>query len=229
MIKRIIKMILIKLIHRRDHINLSWKCNVGYRSKFEGFNKIERFSTFDGIMGYGSYIGEQSNLNAKIGRYCSISNRVRSVKGRHPIDTFVSTHPCFYSVNKQSGFTYVDFNKFEEYKCADNEGHDIVIGNDVWIGSDVLIISGVTIGDGAVVLAGAVVTKDVPPYAVVGGVPAEITKYRFSENQRRKLLEIGWWDKPYDWIENYSSYYSDIDSFLSAVENKDQDMGCIDI
>ena len=68
------------------------------------------------------------------------------------------------------------------------------IGNDVWIGDNVFIKSGVKIGDGAVVGAGAVVTKDVPPYAVVVGVPARVIKYRFDEKTIAELLELKWWD-----------------------------------
>lgn len=83
---------------------------------------------------------------------------------------------------------------------SDIEGHpatkgDIVIGNDVWIVSGAKIMSGVTIGDGAVIGANALVTKDIPPYAVCGGIPAKIIKYRFSKKIIKKLLEICWWDR----------------------------------
>lgn len=77
----------------------------------------------------------------------------------------------------------------------DNKG-DIVVGNDVWIGYEAVILSGVTIGDGAVIGARAVVTKDVPPYTIVGGVPAKPIKKRFSEESIKKLQSIRWWDWP---------------------------------
>lgn len=77
----------------------------------------------------------------------------------------------------------------------DNKG-DIVIGNDVWIGYEAVILAGVTIGDGAVIGARAVVTKDVPPYTIVGGVPARPIKKRFSDRTIADLLEIKWWDWP---------------------------------
>lgn len=75
----------------------------------------------------------------------------------------------------------------------DNKG-DIIVGNDVWIGYEAVILSGVTIGDGAVIGARAVVTKDVPPYTIVGGVPAKPIKKRFSEENIKKLQSIRWWD-----------------------------------
>jgi virginiamycin A acetyltransferase len=70
----------------------------------------------------------------------------------------------------------------------------ITIGNDVWIGARAVILDGITIGDGAIVGACAVVTKDVPPYAVVAGVPARVIRYRFSEKKIRTLLELQWWE-----------------------------------
>lgn len=75
----------------------------------------------------------------------------------------------------------------------DNKG-DIVIGNDVWIGYEAVILAGVTIGDGAIIGARAVVTKDVPPYTVVGGVPARQIKRRFPEQILNELLKLKWWD-----------------------------------
>ena len=77
----------------------------------------------------------------------------------------------------------------------DNKG-DIVIGNDVWIGYEAVILAGVTVGDGAVIAARAVVTKDVPPYTIVGGVPARPIRRRFPEETVNQLLRLRWWDWP---------------------------------
>ena len=82
----------------------------------------------------------------------------------------------------------------------DNKG-DIVIGNDVWIGYEAVVLAGVTIGDGAVIGARAVVTKDVPPYAVVGGVPARLIRRRFPDDTISALLALRWWDWPADKIK----------------------------
>ena len=77
----------------------------------------------------------------------------------------------------------------------DNRG-DIVVGSDVWIGYEAVVMAGVTIGDGAIVASRAVVTRDVPPYAIVGGVPARVIKYRFDPATVECLLGIRWWEWP---------------------------------
>jgi carbonic anhydrase/acetyltransferase-like protein (isoleucine patch superfamily) len=76
---------------------------------------------------------------------------------------------------------------------SDSRG-PIVIGNDVWSGFGSVVSPGITVGDGAIIAAGAIVTRDVPPYSIVGGVPAKVIKYRFDEPDREALLRIRWWD-----------------------------------
>ena len=95
----------------------------------------------------------------------------------------------------------------------------VIAGNDVWIGDRVLIKGGVRIGDGAVIGMGAVVTKDVPPYAVVGGVPARIIKKRFTGEQISELLSQNIWGKPIEWIEANAERFESIDNFCT--EKKD--------
>lgn len=84
-------------------------------------------------------------------------------------------------------------NKKDVTKSWDNKG-DIIIGNDVWIGYEAVILSGVTIGDGAIIGTRALVTKDVPPYTIVGGMPAKIIRKRFEEETINLLLEKKWWN-----------------------------------
>lgn len=182
----------------------------------EGMNVFHRDVVFMGKIGYGSYIGERSCLNAVIGRYCSISSDVKTISGTHPTTGFVSTHPCFFSTKKQAGFTYVTEDLFNEEIFVDSERHLVQIGNDVWIGSNVLILPGVHIGDGAVIAAGAVVTKDVEPYSIVGGVPAKIVRYRFESKEiRNKLSEIKWWNMPQSWIQEHADLFKDVDLLLN--------------
>ncbi|MEE0887268.1 MAG: CatB-related O-acetyltransferase [Treponema sp.] len=111
-----------------------------------------------------------------IGNYCSIAGGTTFLLGgEHNLDT-ISTYPFKVRL-------------FGEEREAGSKG-DIVIKDDVWIGQNAIICSGVTVGQGAVVAAGAVVTKDVEPYAIVGGNPAKLIKYRLNENLRKKLEEI---------------------------------------
>lgn len=101
---------------------------------------------------------------------------------------------------------------FEMYRKTAS-GYLVDIGHDVWIGADVKIMDGVSIGNGAVVAAGAVVTKDVPPYAIVGGVPAKIIKYRFTPDQIEFLQQFKWWNMPEDWIRENWQMFEDIEKF----------------
>ena len=85
----------------------------------------------------------------------------------------------------------------------------------MWIGSRAMILEKVNIGDGVVVAAGAVVTKDIPPYAIVGGVPAKIIRYRFNEETIQKLLEMKWWEKDLEWIKNHADNFDDVEQLFS--------------
>lgn len=93
--------------------------------------------------------------------------------------------------------------------------HEVIIGNDCWIGQAASLIAGVTIGDGAVVLAHAVVTKDVPPYAIVGGVPAKIIGYRYDREMIGQLCEVKWWNAEMDYIINQKELFLNIDRFIN--------------
>ena len=192
---------------------------VSVNSDFEGANKVSKNTIFAGKMGYGSYIGSNSRIYGQVGRFCSIANDVRVVVGNHPTETFVSTHPAFFSLLKQNGETFVTKQKFVENKFADiDEKRPVVIGNDVWIGENVSILSGVKIGDGAVVACGSVVVKDVEPYTIVGGVPAKAIKKRFTEDQIEFLLDFKWWERSIDWIKEHSEQFENISEFIA--ENK---------
>lgn len=132
-----------------------------------------------------SYVSPVTTLHeTTLGRYCSIGDKV-SVLTDHPLDG-LTTNPFAYEVLFPSPFDGPPVHSFEKLKRT-------TIGHDVWIGSGVRLKTGVTIGTGAVIAAGAVVAKDVPPYAIVGGVPAKLIRYRFDEALIERLLALEWW------------------------------------
>ena len=121
-----------------------------------------------------SYIAENGYaMNTEVGKFCSIGSELICSPIEHPT-TYLSTSPAFYSDKKKYDFSFLDI---EHY----NPDRKTTIGNDVWIGARVFIKGGIKIGDGAIIAAGSVVVKDVPDYAIVGGVPAKLIRFRFSE------------------------------------------------
>ena len=145
-------------------------------------------------IGAHSYIAANTDIeNAVIGKYCSIADHCRVGMSGHSL-SYLSTSPIFTQTVNALQERWIEKNVFEHK----SEDETAILGNDVWVGSHVLINGGVKVGDGACIAAGAVVVKDVPPYAIVGGVPAKLIRYRFSEDVIAKLDEVKWWDLPED-------------------------------
>lgn len=164
-------------------------------------------------------------MASSIGRYCSINGTAR-IWNNHSLDC-VTTHPFldyprFYAWDQydrreellQKYGKHYDNAEYQNSRIRKND--PVVIGNDVWIGANVVIMPGIHIGDGAVIAAGAVVTKDVDPYAIVGGVPAKTIRYRFSEEKIVQFLKIRWWDWTIDKIEECVELFYQPERFLKA-------------
>jgi acetyltransferase-like isoleucine patch superfamily enzyme len=145
-------------------------------------------------IGSFTYINSGTTVfyGTSIGRYCSIGKNNEIGPVDHPLD-WLSSSPIQYNI-KEHFPHYLDFcDEFPQIKIT--RPSSTTIGNDVWIGSLTVIKRGISIGDGAIIASGSVVIKDVPPYAIVGGVPGKVLKYRFDEETIKKLLELKWWDR----------------------------------
>lgn len=216
-LKRLIKIFRIKV--KRKKIYFMEKANIDKSAKFEGQNKIGMKSWFEGYMGYGTYIGDDCIIKAKIGKYCSIGHKVTVLTGTHPSHKFVSTHPMFFSLEKQNGGTYVKEPKFKEKVYFDEKkGYGVIIGNDVWIGYGVTIMGGCKIGDGAIIASGALVREDVKPYTIVAGQPAKIIGQRFTNAQIEWLLDFKWWNRDENWISKNVDKFEDIEKFIDLLK-----------
>lgn len=140
----------------------------------------------DSNLGRNTYVAGAKVAHADVGSFCSIGPEALIGPGSHPTH-FVSTNPLFYSTRTLFGWSFAD-------KDLVDDTARIHIGSDVWIGARAIVFNGVRIGHGAIVGANALVNKDVPPYAIVAGVPARLLRMRFPDNVVNALLEWHWWD-----------------------------------
>jgi len=212
----------LRIILKRRNVYISKGVVFTHRTEFEDHVKIYPNTLLkDSEIGLGTYIGWNSIFNnCIIGRFCSIAPFAQIIYGTHPSSIFISTHPAFFSKNKQAGFSFTDVNLFDEHKYAIPEKKiSVMIGNDVWIGFGTSIMEGVKVGDGAIIAAGSLVTRDVPPYAIVAGIPAKVIKYRFSQLEIDELLRLKWWSKDFNWIQKNHKYFCNI-SYLNELLNK---------
>ena len=164
-------------------------------------------------IGRYSYVGNDTDVEcADIGQFCSISDHCRIGMGGHTL-SHISSCPLF--TQKINGC---------QEQWIENDIHAVevkraVLGNYVRVGSHLLINGGVTVGHGAVVGAGAVVVKDVPPYAIVGGVPAKVIRYRFSTEVIEKLLELQWWNLPDETLKENIRFFQKEDFSVNDIED----------
>ncbi|EKB1221378.1 CatB-related O-acetyltransferase [Listeria monocytogenes] len=169
-------------------------------------------------MGAFSMSSSALPINTIIGRYSSIATGVYRLGGNHPTDRFTTSMltysrgiTAFEDYLKEEGET------FTTTPIAISNYAPVVIGNDVWIGQDVkFVATGITVGNGAVIGAGSLVTKDVPPYTIVGGVPAKIIRCRFEKQVVTDLEKLQWWNYAYSDFQGIEGGAS-IESFIEKV------------
>ena len=208
----IINCLRLMLFNRK--IDLEWDVRIIRNTQFEGYNKIHSNTEFGGKIGLCSYIGAGANIKASIGRFCSIGPQVYTVLAKHPTETFISTHPSFYSISKELFLTFTDRQKFDEWGGLKSGVTLVNIGNDVFIGARTIIVGSVNIGDGAIVGAGSVVTKDVEPYTIVAGNPARTIRKRFTDKEISLLLQTRWWNNNIEWFYKNADLMDNIKHFL---------------
>lgn len=180
------------------------------RSKVHRSSKVESGTSFhNSTMDRHSFCGYDCTIvNADIGAFVSIASGVTIGGVAHPMH-FVSMSPVFLSHKDSVKAKFARFDYLPDTRT--------VIGSDVWIGDRAFVKAGTRIGNGAVVGMGAVVTKDVPDYAVVGGNPARILKYRFDEPVRAALLASEWWTLDEERLAQLGPHFNDPAAFIASI------------
>lgn len=202
----------------------SWKDHPSFKKREIS---IAKYSSIKGInllpkvtMDSFSYMVTGHLMCTKIGRYCSFGENVQIGRQNHNISQF-SSSPFFTgkAASINSSLTDLDNFKINSYF---NEGRPRItdIGNDVWIGHGVIVNAGIKIGHGAVLAAGSVVTKDVPDYAIIGGNPGKIIRYRFDDETIESLINTSWWDYPPWEIGKVS--FNDIKEFIKKFSDSNE-------
>ncbi len=213
--------------NRPQDIRLSGLCDMRLEPPVELRRAIYDVQHIGAFTYLGSGMDSLLRHIGKIGRFCSIAANLSTGPFEHPLD-YVSTHGFLRSFAWADVWlqtkTFYERNKESIEKCirvardrAEQQFNRIHIGNDVWIGESVFIRRGVKINDGAVIGSRAVVTKDVPPYAIVGGIPAKLIRYRFEEPIISELQRLSWWKYGLSALDGAD--FSDIDAAVTKIDS----------
>ncbi len=207
----------IKSLHPRSLPNLGEKPFIApgasiTDSRFGIYTEVQAHSELiDVELGDYSYVMEHCRLaHCRIGKFSNIASSTRINPGNHPTD-WVSMHHCQYR-RAMYGFGEQDDRAFFEWRAM----QQVEIGHDTWVGHGVTILAGCTVGNGAAIGAGAVVSKDVPAYAIVAGVPARVIRYRFPKWVVARLQKICWWDWDHETIKDRLPELRDVRTFIST-------------
>lgn len=202
---------------------MGWKLlGKSYFTFLDGQRKEYIRSSDHITMGYKSYHNGafvwkwHNDSKLSIGKYCSIANDVHFILdcGFHLLSE-VTSFPHFNHM-KDTALPIGKLSQQEFKNSARPKKSNITVGNDVWIGMNAIILPEVRIGNGVTVMAGAVVSKDVPDYAIVGGVPAQIVSMKYDENTIEQMKKISWWDWPSEKVEkNAGDFYLPLNEFIS--------------
>lgn len=215
MLKEFLKKIITKIrnINKSNTILNSYVPKSVFLEEYIVIEKDTVISNKLSSIGVGTYINSNVIIDRceEIGKYCSISKFVKIGLGSHPTN-MVSTSPIFYS-KKRRLVNEDTYNNKEVDK-------PVIIKNDVWIGNGAIIMPGVTVGNGAIIGANAVVTKDVPDYSIVVGIPATIKKYRFDSNIRDNLIKSEWWNIDINILSKNFKNMKDPNLFLEIINNE---------
>jgi acetyltransferase-like isoleucine patch superfamily enzyme len=186
------------------------------RSRIRGPLYMNRYAQIGPDVTVGKYSGMNEHTyiaRATMGAFCAIGARTAINPFNHPTH-WLSIHEFQYH---PTSYDWVDeYESMERLSRTPDMFKAVSIGNDVWVGHNVNVMSGISVGDGAIVAAGAVVTKDVPPYAVVAGVPAAVKRYRFSEDIIARLIRAKWWDLELSELSGLP--FNDIERCLDLIE-----------
>lgn len=192
-------------IHFEPYENYTRNVNVKFKEDQFPILRVDRDSYIVSAQIQSGINFDESRIchNLLIGKYCSLADNLKFMIGLNHDYSSITTGVCSFLKNTNP------------MPMKIKRKNQILLQNDVWVGSGATVMSGVTIHNGAVIACNAHVVKDVPPYAIVGGNPAKIIKYRFSETQIEKLLKIAWWDWSEKKLEKNKHYFSkSIDEFI---------------